>query len=303
MTKILIAGGAGLVGKYLCKRLVENGYEVGILSRTKRSVNSITTYRWNIEKNEIEEEAILWADCIINLAGENIGDNRWTATRKQQIVDSRVKSSELLFNKIKEQNKHLKAYISASAIGYYGAVTSTKIFTETDLPASDFLGSTCKQWEEVADKFTDLEIRTVKIRTGIVLTKDGGALSKMVTPVKLFMGSAIGTGRQYLPWIHINDLCGIYLKAIEDIKMQGAYNAVAPEHITNNIFIKTIALLLKKPLWLPNIPAFIMKMIFGEMSELLLTGSCVSSAKIKKAGYNFEFTKLNSALVDLIKPI
>jgi len=303
MTKVLIAGGTGLVGKHFSKKLIEKGYDIAILSRTTKNENTLPTYHWNLEKNEIEKEAIQWADFIINLAGENIGEKRWTEKRKQQIIDSRVKAGELLFNTTKEQNKKLKAYISASAIGYYGAATSTKIFTETDNSATDFLGKTCDKWEKVTDKFTTLGIRTVKIRTGVVLTKEGGALSKMITPIKIWMGSALGTGKQYLPWIHINDLCGIYIKAIEDLKMEGAYNAVAPEHVTNNKFYKTIAFVLKKPLWLPHIPSFIMKLIFGEMSKMLLTGSSVSSAKIKAAGYNFQFATLKNALVDLLMPI
>ena len=148
----------------------------------------------------------------------------------------------MIFNKIKEQNKDLKAFISASAIGYYGTTTSQKIFTETDPPANDFLGDTCRQWEQICDKFNDSGIRTVKIRTGVVLTKQGGALSKMAIPIKLGVGSVIGKGRQYLPWIHIEDLYGIYIKAISDTQMDGAYNGVVPDHKTNKEFTRTLAL-------------------------------------------------------------
>lgn len=301
MATILITGGTGLVGRHLSKKLQEKGYNVAILSRTSKKESTMPTYTWDLDKNEIEKEAIDAANCIIHLAGANIGDKRWTANRKQLIIDSRVKTGQLIFNKIKEQNKDLKAFISASAIGYYGTVTSPKIFTETDPPAKDFLGDTCRQWEQMTDRFKDFGIRTVKIRTGVVLTGQGGALSKMITPVKIGIGSAIGSGSQYLPWIHIDDLCGIYIKAIEDTQMDGAYNAVAPDHKTNKEFTRTLARVLKKPFWFPNLPAITMKALFGEMSVILLKGSRVSADKIMSTGYKFLFPNLENALIQILK--
>lgn len=301
MATVLITGGTGLVGRHLCKRLQEKGYDVSILGRTRKQKAAIPTFTWDLNEKKIEKEAIDTADYIIHLAGANIGDKRWTAKRKQLILDSRVKTGQLIFSKIKEQNRNLQAFISASAIGYYGTITSDKIFTETDPSSDDFLGDTCKQWEQMTDRFKDLGIRTVKIRTGVVLTKQGGALSKMITPVKMCIGSAIGSGRQYLPWIHIDDLCGIYIKAIEDKQMDGAHNAVAPDHKTNKEFIRTLARVLKKPFWFPNVPAITMKLMFGKMSEILLKGSRVSADKIKTTGYNFLFSDLESAFTDLIK--
>jgi len=271
------------------------------LSRAEKQQKDIQTFTWDLEKNEIQKEALETADYIVHLAGVSIGEQRWTRKRKQEIIDSRVKTGELIHRKIKEQNTELRAFISASAIGYYGTITSDKIFTETDLPASDFLGETCRQWEKMTDDFKDLEIRTVKIRTGVVLTKQGGALSKMATPLKLGLGSAIGSGKQYLPWIHIKDLCDIYIKAIEDSQIEGAYNAVAPDHKTNKEFIRTLARVLKRPLWFPNIPAIIMKLMFGKMSGILLEGSRISSAKLKEKGYTFLFPDLESALEDVYR--
>ncbi|NLN95601.1 MAG: TIGR01777 family protein [Bacteroidales bacterium] len=299
MATILISGGTGLVGKQLCKKLKDKGYSVAILSRARRQDTDIPTYTWDIDKREIEKEAIETADYIIHLAGANISDKRWTAKRRKLIVDSRVKSGQLIFEKLKENKNQLKAFISASAIGYYGTITTDKIFSETDPPSSDFLGETCRQWEQSADSFEKLGIRTVKIRTAVVLTKQGGALAKMIAPVKLGIASAIGSGRQYLPWIHIDDLCGIYIKAIENTQIKGAYNAVAPDHKTNRDFIETLAHALKKPFWFPNVPAIAMKLMFGEMAEMLLQGSRVSSDKIKTAGYSFLFPDLKSALDDL----
>ena len=301
MATVLITGGTGLVGRHLCKRLQEKGYEVSILSRTSKKKGAIPTFTWDLNKNIIEKEAINTVNYIIHLAGANIGDKRWTAKRKQEILDSRIKTAKLIYNKVKEQNGNLKAFISASAIRYYGIKSPDNIFTENDPPANDFLGNICIQWEQMADKFKDEGIRTVKIRTGLVLTKQGGALSKMMTPVKMRIGSAIGSGRQYLPWIHIDDLCGIYIKAIENKNMEGAFNAVAPDHKTNKEFTRILANILKKPFWFPNIPAMVIKLMFGNMSEIILKGNKVSADKIKAIGYNFLFPELERALYNLIK--
>jgi uncharacterized protein (TIGR01777 family) len=301
MLTVLVSGGTGLVGKHLCKRLKDKGYNVAMLSRASHQYAGIKTWKWNIDKREIEKEAIETADYIIHLAGTNIGGKRWTAKRRQLIIDSRVKTGQLIFDKVKEGKNKLQAFVSASAIGYYGTITSDKIFSEKDSPSKDFLGETCRQWEEVADSFEKSGIRTVKIRTAVVLTKRGGALQKMKTPVRLGIGSAIGSGKQYLPWIHIDDLCNIYIKAIEDTHMNGAYNAVAPDHRTNKYFMMTLARVLKKPFWFPDIPAIAMKLIYGKMSDILLKGSRISSEKIILTGYNFLFPDLEKALIDLIK--
>ncbi|MFZ4741770.1 MAG: TIGR01777 family oxidoreductase [Bacteroidales bacterium] len=300
MATILITGGNGIIGKHLCKKLKEKGYDVAILSRNSNPNSNPITYAWNPEKREIDNEAITTADFVIHLAGAKIGEKRWTNERKQLIIDSRVQTAQLIFDKVKENNHKIKAFISASAIGYYGSITSNKIFTETDPSADDFQGECCRKWEEVADKFADSGIRTVKIRTGVVLTKQGGALSKMIIPVKMGIGSALGNGKQYIPWIHIDDLCNIYFKAIEDNQMNGAYNAVAPNHKTNIEFTRLLAKVLKKPFWFPHVPAFLLKILFGNMSEILLKGSRISSDKIKETGYNFLFPNLENALNNLI---
>ncbi|MEI8202539.1 MAG: TIGR01777 family oxidoreductase [Bacteroidota bacterium] len=302
MVTVLVSGGNGLIGQHLCQRLMEKGYNVGVLSRTKnKSDAKISNYYWDIDKQEIEKEAIETADYIIHLAGENIGEKRWTSKRKKKILESRHASAKLIIEKVNESNHKPKAFISASAIGYYGAITSDHIFIETDSPAQDFLGETCRKWEEIADEFKELGIRTVKLRTGVVLSKHGGALAKMMSPIRMGIGSTLGTGRQYMPWIHIEDLCNIYIKAIEDEKMQGAYNAVAPEHKTNLEFTKSLAQTLDKPFWFPAIPSFVLKIIFGKMSVMMLKGSRVSSGKITNAGFNFRFPDLKSALKDLVR--
>lgn len=300
MAKVLITGGTGIVGRHLCKLLLEKGYDVALLSRSRKQESKIPSYTWNIEKEEIEKEAIASADFIVHLAGANIGEKRWTEERKQLILDSRVKSGRLIFNKVKEQNTSLKAFITASATGYYGALTSDKIFSENDPAEDDFLGNVCEKWEQITNNFDERGIRSIRIRTGLVLTQQGGALAKMTTPTKIGVGSAIGSGNQYMPWIHIDDLCGIYLKAIEDEQMQGVYNAVAPEHHTSKTFMRSLAQVLKKPFWFPKIPSFVMKLLFGKMSEIVLKGSRVSSEKITSQGYNFLFPNLKNALANLL---
>ena len=299
MKKILITGGTGLVGTALCFKLQALGFEVAILSRTKNEKSTLPTYYWDVAKNKIDISIINSVDCIIHLAGVNISEKRRSKNQKEQILDSRIKSAELIFNNIDIKNNQLKAFITASAVGFYGAITSNQIFDETAPAADDFLGQTCFKWEQVADKFAAIGIRTVKIRTGIVLTKKGGALAKIAKPIKLGFGAAIGNGSQYLPWIHIDDLTNIYYKAIETETMIGAYNAVAPEQLTNQEFSKKVALSLKKSIWLPNIPAIIFKLIFGEMAVILLNGSRISSVKIEALGFQFKYPKLDLALKDL----
>jgi hypothetical protein len=301
METVIITGGTGLIGKPLSKRLIEKGYNVAHLTRKRNPQSFIPSYLWNPERHEIDRKAISEADYIIHLAGAGIGGKRWTKKRRQLIYDSRIKTCELLFNNIQESGTNLKAFISASGIGYYGTETSEKIFSETDQPSGDFIGEICRHWEQIANRFEESGIRTVKIRTGIVLTRKGGAVSRMMIPVRMGIGSALGNGRQYMPWIHIDDICKIYIKALEDTTLKGAFNAVAPEHTTNKDFMRTLAKVLKKPFFFPNIPAVVLKIIFGKMSGILLNGSKVSAGKIIAAGYSFQFPELENALRDLLK--
>jgi uncharacterized protein len=304
--KVLISGGSGLIGKQLSKMLRQKGYDVGILSRTNKenkpgkNSEGITIYNWDIEKKYIDPEAIETAAYIVHLAGENLMDKRWTERQKKKIIDSRVKTANLLFEKVRDSRKQLKAFISASAVGYYGSVTSEHIFNEDDPPASDFLGTVCRQWEEAADQFSTLGIRTVKIRTSPVFAKEGGILRKLSLPVKLWLGAGLGTGKQYFPWIHIDDLCGIYSKAISDDKMKGAYNAAAPGHVTNKELMRNIARVLHKPSWFPNVPGFLIKLFLGAMGDASLKGSRVSSEKIEAAGYRFLFPGVKEALQEAL---
>lgn len=292
----MVTGATGLVGSTLCKKLQKKGYNVYRLSRRK----SKNTFYWNPSKNEIDSKAIKNTDVIIHLAGANIAEKRWTDSQKQRIINSRTKTAVLLHSELTRQKKKLDVFISASAIGYYGMVTSDKIFTEDSPLGNDFLAETCNLWEKSAEKFSDISNRVVKLRTGIVLTPKGGALAKMATPFKWGLGAVIGSGKQYMPWIHIDDLCEMYCQAIENPSLKGSYNAVAPSHTTNAHFSKILASVLKKPFWLPNIPAFVLRLALGQMASMLLKGSRISSKKIEQTGFVFKHRNLKQVLQNLL---
>jgi uncharacterized protein (TIGR01777 family) len=299
MKNVLITGGSGLVGTQIRELFESNGYTCAVLSRSKNK-RKYKTYYWDYTKNEIDKEAIEFADIIIHLAGENISEGRWTLKKKEAILNSRVITTNLLYNTIKESSNKPNSFLSASATGYYGIKTSDTIFTE-DMPAdSDFLATTGKLWEDSANNISLLKIRSIILRIGIVLSNKGGALSKMSNIVQKGIGAAIGSGKQYMPWIHIDDLAKMFLFFAENEQFSGIYNAVSPEHVTNEAFMNTLAVSMNKKIKLPNVPAFVMKMLYGEMATLLLEGSRVSAQKVIDAGFEFKFKKLDFALEDLL---
>ena len=291
MSKILITGGTGLVGSRLTKMLIDNNHQVAILTRNPKNQNE---FKWDISKKYIDKKAFENIDFIIHLAGAGIADKRWSSERKKIIIDSRIDSANLLFNTIRKQNIKLKGFISASGIGYYGALTTEKIFKETDAVGQDFLGEVCQKWEAAALQFKQLNVPVTILRTGVVLSKTGGALEKMKTPVI----SPLGSGKQYLPWIHIDDLCQLYIIAIED-NVTGVFNAVAPQHHTSTTFSKVLAKSISRPYIGICVPSFMLKLLFGEMAIILLEGSRISSKKIEKNGYSFRFKTLEKALINL----
>ena len=280
-----------MVGQLLKEKLSNKGFLVRILTRTPKKENE---FKWNISSNYIDENVFQNLDYIIHLAGAGIADKRWTTKRKQDIIDSRTKSTQLLLNKIKDLKVPLHGFISASAVGYYGAITSAHIFTETDQPANDFLGNVCRAWEESVLAYNTINIPTTIFRIGIVLSKKGGALEKMKTPII----TPIASGKQYLPWIHIEDLTNLFIFSIEN-NLTGIFNAVAPEVQTSFSFSKLLAKKTKK-LFLPiGVPNFILNLIFGKMAIILTTGSRISSEKIKKTGFQFRFKTLENSLNNL----
>jgi hypothetical protein len=298
MTKnILITGGTGFVGRKLTDLLVSKGYTVSILSRSRHTnTQDIFYYTWDINKQEIEEEAVLQADYVIHLAGANIAGERWTAKRKKAIVNSREMSIQLIKTVLEKHSKKLDAFISASAVGIYGAYNGEEICTETTPPANDFLGRTCQIWEAAADTVGILGIRTVKIRTGLVLGENDGLLAKLVPIFKWKLGAAIGSGKQYMPWVHIDDLCNAYYESIKNENVHGAYNVAIEDDTTNAIFSKMLASIYGYKLFLPNVPGFVLKLLLGEMSKIVLTGRRVSSEKLMKTNFEFKIKNLEEAL-------
>ncbi|HCW07495.1 MAG TPA: TIGR01777 family protein [Cytophagales bacterium] len=295
--KILITGASGLIGKKLTELLLLNNYEVVHLGRSKKQ-GKVASFIWDIEKKMIDPNAFEKVDTIIHLAGANVGEKRWTEKRKKEILDSRIQSTFLLKEFLQKKAHSVKTFISASAIGYYG-FEGDRIFQEDDKPGNDFLARVTKGWEDAVDEINMLGIRVVKIRIGIVLSKEGGALKEIAKPISFGVGSPIGSGQQYLSWIHIHDLCLIFVKAIEDEKMNGAYNA-ASSWINNKDLTQLIAKILRKPLWMPNVPSFALKFILGEMAQIVMNGSKVSSKKISQTGFKFQFNEIENALRNLL---
>lgn len=296
---ILITGGHGLIAQKLVKKL-EKDYVVRLLTRAKKQENE---FEWDIEKGIIDEKALIGVHHIIHLAGANVAEKRWTKTRKQEIISSRVNSAKLILNSLKKNNLKINSFISASAVGFYGTETTEKIYTEKDNKGSDFLSNVVFLWEHAADQFLKQNVakRVVKLRTGVVLSDKGGALTKLKTPINYYVGAILGNGKQYIPWIHIDDICSIYEFAIKNSKVKGVYNATSPIHTTNGELTKSIASILEKPLLFPHIPSSIIKLIFGESAIILLEGSRVSSNKIVSQGFRFKHPQLKLALENLLK--
>ncbi|HTL83040.1 MAG TPA: TIGR01777 family oxidoreductase [Bacteroidia bacterium] len=298
--KVLIAGASGLVGKHLTELLLSKGYTVAHLGRKKTRDERVKQFTWDPLKGNIESGAMEWAEVIVNLSGANVSEKRWSAERKKLIVESRTQSLRMLAKGAANEKIKPRVLITASGVGYYGSFTSEKIFTEKDPPGNDFFGECCKEWEASADLLEEVGMRCVKLRIGAVLARDGGALKKILPTVKFFIGSPLGSGKQWFPWIHIDDLCNAVLFSIENEKMNGAYNAVASQHVTNKEFMKALGRAAKRPVFFPAVPKFLLKLLLGEMAVIVLEGSRVSNEKLLKAGFEFKYDKIGKALTNLI---
>jgi uncharacterized protein (TIGR01777 family) len=296
MSRILITGASGLVGTRLTQLLLERGHEVSHLGRSKKS-GRVKSFEWDVNASSIEPDALQNIDGVVHLAGAGIADERWSKKRKREILESRTKSTALIVQKLNEGNNTVKALVSASAIGYYGMTLEATEFTEASEPGTGFLADVVTAWEHEADRLVNK--RLVKIRIGVVLSKNDGALTEIAKPVRLGFGAPLGTGNQYVSWIHLDDLCAMFVKAVEDESMQGPYNATA-DAVTNRELTKAIAKTLHRPLWLPAVPAFALKIFLGEMGDLVLYGSNVTSNKIRQAGFSFKFETLEKALNNLL---
>jgi hypothetical protein len=296
---ILITGASGLIGKRLTEILLQKGHSVTHLGRSAKK-GAIPSFVWDVEQQQMDANALKGIDTIIHLAGAGIADKRWTAQRKKEILESRTHSTELLHKTLKNTANGVKHFISASAIGYYGFDLKGELFDEQSAPGTDYLASVTQQWETSIDKLNELSLRVAKLRIGIVLSQKGGALAPMVIPVKLFAGSPLASGKQMLSWIHIDDLCNMFVHLVENESLQGAYNGTGPYAVSNKDFTKAIGKQLNRPVFLPNVPAFLLKLILGEMADLIIFGSNVSSKKIQDRGFQFQYHTLEASLSNLL---
>jgi len=318
MATVLITGGTGLIGTALTQELLNRNYNVIILTRKKRDAAYETASRipypaahlsystWNIEEQTIDKDAIAKADYIIHLAGAGVADKRWTKKRKLEIIDSRVKSSELLIKALKENENKVKAVISSSAIGWYltpnpslqsGEGNQPRKLVESNPPASDFLGTTCQKWEASLEPIKALNKRLVKIRTGIVLSNEGGAIAEFVKPLRFGFATILGSGNQIISWIHIDDLVRIYIAAIENEAMNGVYNAVAPAPVSNKELVLQLAKEKRKNFFIPvHVPSWVLKLILGEMSIEVLKSAAISCDKISETGFSFLYPTIDTAI-------
>lgn len=299
---ILITGATGLVGQELVSLLLQNGHTVHYLSTSNNKLVTNSNYKgfyWNPKTAEIDTDSLADVEVVVHLAGASVA-KKWTKSYKDEIIDSRVLSTKLLFQTLQNTPNQVKQIVSASAIGIYPD-SLTNIYHESDLDIDvSFLGNVVKLWENEVNQFEKLQLIVSKIRIGIVLAKNGGALQEMVKPIQYGVGAAFGSGEQYQSWIHIQDLVAIFYHVIEN-KLLGIYNGVSPYPVTNTELTKSIAKTLNKPFFLPNIPKFVMQLILGEMHQILFSSQHVSCRKLLDENFQFKFASLDKALNDLLK--
>jgi uncharacterized protein (TIGR01777 family) len=298
---ILITGGSGLIGKPLTRLLLQKGFTIHNLSRDPQLHGNprLRAFKWDVPKNYLDPQCIDGVEAIIHLAGENIADKRWTAQRKDEIISSRVDSINLIYDLLRQQPDHqVKSIISASAIGYYGN-RAEEVLTEDSAPDTGFLSKACLEWEKAVGNAEELNLRVVILRTGIILSELGGALPEIAKPIERGIGAVLGSGKQWMSWIHLQDVIRMYAFAVENSSLTGIYNMTAPYPVTNLEMTFTLAQILNRKLWLPNVPAFALRLALGELSTLVLDSAKVSSEKIQSRGFIFEFPEIIGALKNI----
>jgi len=298
--KVVLSGETGFIGRSLQKKLIEDGYDVTLLTRRPGyKPSGAQVIQWDAQSSGEWEQHVDGADAVINLVGEPIAGKRWTKTQKEIIAQSRVNSTRALVTTMRKAHKKPVVLINASAVGYYGPSQDEKI-TEESTAGSGFLAKTCEDWELEAARAKNLGVRTVLLRIGIVLGPDGGALQKMTPPFKFFVGGPIGSGQQWFPWIHRDDVIGIIQTCIDNTNISGPVNATAPEPVRMREFCKVLGRVMNRPSWAP-VPGFMLKILLGEMAEMLLSGQRAVPAKMLRAGYAFKYTRLENALLAALK--
>lgn len=299
MEKVLISGGTGLVGGVITKMLQDEGYKVIYLSRKADPSASIPRYGWDISKGELDYQALEGTDHIIHLAGAGVADERWTKSRKEILYHSRIDSTRLLYQSLKDGNYKPKTFIAASAVGFYGSRGDEWMKEESE-PADTFLAKICADWEAESLKVNKLGIRTCINRIGIVLAKEGGALKEILQTAPFGFVSFLGSGNQYYPWIHIQDLARIFVHQIKQENTNGIFNAVGPHPDTNKDLTKAAAKAHSRHLAILPAPAFALKIALGEMAEMVLASQRCSSEKLESTGFEYRFSDLDLAMQDLV---
>jgi uncharacterized protein (TIGR01777 family) len=299
MTKhILMTGATGLIGKKLIRTLQEKGHKISVLSRKPVVIENVKVFLWDVYQQQIDPRCLEGIDTIIHLAGENVAGEKWSPARKKKVIDSRVLSTALLYQLIKEQQADIQTFISASAVGYYGDA-GDEILTEKSLAGTGFLAECCRQWEAAVDEGTALGLRIVKCRIGFVLARNEGALPALDKPIRFFVGAGLGSGKQWVPWVHIDDVVEAFVTAVENEQWTGPYNICAPFPVSNRSLTKAIAKKLHRPVWPVNVPESILKLILGEMSSVALISNNTSAQKLLDTGFQFKYLQLEDALTDI----
>ncbi|TDQ10237.1 TIGR01777 family oxidoreductase [Pedobacter metabolipauper] len=298
--QILITGATGMIGKKLVQALHSAGHSIAVLSRKSTPIKNAKVYTWDVYKQEIDLNCMNGVDTIIHLAGESVAEKKWTKERKQQIIDSRVLSTQLLYKAINETAAPVKNMISASAAGYYGD-REEEILIEEAAAGTGFLAHCTKLWEEAVDQGRSVGLRIVKFRIGFILGKGEGALASLDKPIRFFAGAPLGSGKQWIPWVHIDDIIAMFQTAVENPVYEGTYNACAPFPVTNKTLTKAIAARLSRPVWPIHVPEKVLEMILGKMSVVTLMSTNTSAQKLLDAGFTFKYTQLDSALTDIYK--
>ncbi len=291
--KVLITGGTGLVGQALTESLLNKGIGVHHLSSRNNTDAKVPTFQWNYLKGTIDEQALEGVDTIVHLAGAGVADKRWSAARKKVLLESRVHTAQLIYDTCASLNKWPKVFVSASGIGYYGLETSLELCKESDLAASDFFGELCRKWEEKALQFSEKGSRVVCLRTGVVLTPQGGAMKHLLALAGKGLTTIFSDGKQAMPWIALEDLVGLYQTSICNLNWQGAFNACGPTHNNHKEVMRWLANFANSKIWLPKVPTFAARLALGQMSKMLTEGKPISVNKAVEMGYNFEIKELS----------
>jgi uncharacterized protein (TIGR01777 family) len=295
---ILMTGATGMIGRKLIRALQEKGHTVAVLSRKPVVIENVKVFLWNVYEQEIDPSCLEGVNTIIHLAGENVAGEKWSPARKKKLIDSRVLSAKLLYQLIKEQQKDIQTFISASAVGYYGD-GGDQILTEESPAGTGFLAECCRQWEAAVDEGAALGLRIVKCRIGFVLARNEGALPALDKPIRFFVGAGLGSGKQWVPWVHVDDVVKAFVSAVENDQWTGPYNICAPFPVSNLSLTKAIAKKLHRPVWPVNVPEGVLKLILGEMSSVALISNNTSAQKILDTGFQFKFLQLENALTDI----